>query len=628
MANAPVRLTGIWMVRLGIGLLALSLAVALELLRPDALVRLDEGLRDTFLRLTAQQQAEDRLVVIDISESALMKVGQWPWPRERVADLVEILLSHYGARAVGLDIVFPEAAEPLGDARLASLAEHAPVALAQILDYTPRGNTNFQGTLTGGSALLPDTKSVEAFGYIANHAVFANARCIGNIGYAPDADGVLRHTPVNTRFQGRSYPHFASVLLACGHGKPVAGMTGVTVGDEQGLWRVPYARDLSAYTVIAANDILAQSVPTALLGGRYVLVGSSALGLGDRVSTPLAPLGSGIMVHAASLTGLLDLASGQANAPWSGRTGLVFWCVLSIALAVVLMARLTAWQGLLLLFGLVLAWIGVAFAGVARQAEWSVTAPLWAYFWLLLVAVPHEWWQAQRRTRQVLGTLSHYVAQPVLDEMMRRNLSYSLKPMLCDVTVLVADMGGYTRATSSLSLEDAAVLTKDFLGCLTRPVLDWRGTLDKYTGDGLVAFWGAPLPCPDQQDRAVSAALAILAEVEALNANRQKNGGTPVQVRIGIESGSALVGDLGTPFRSTYTAVGDCINFASRLEAAARDLPTQLVIGPMTNSQLLQHRTKSLGSIKLRETQTTIEVFSVMETISAKEIDLPHIEIA
>ena len=172
-------------------------------------------------------------------------------------------------------------------------------------------------------------------------------------------------------------------------------------------------------------------------------------------------------------------------------------------------------------------------------------------------------------------------------------------------------MEGYTRATSSLSLDDAATLTKDFLGCLTRPVLDGRGTLDKYTGDGLVAFWGAPLPCPDQADRAVGAALEILAEIDALNARRQNEKFEPVQVRIGIESGLALVGDLGTPFRSTYTAVGDCINFASRLEQAARNLPTQLVIGFKANSQLTQHPTISLGELTPRGTETTIKIFTV-----------------
>jgi adenylate cyclase len=594
------------LIRAGIALLACTIALALQWQLPDFMTRLDEGLRDGFVRLTAKHQPEDRLVVVDINEETLREIGPWPLPRQRVADLVEILLGTYGAQAVGLDIVFPEPGDAQGDARMASLAAHAPLTLAQIFDYTPRHPAILQGTLAGGLNQQPGMGAAKAHGFIANHAGLAGARCVGNIGYAPDTDGVLRYTPVRTDYEGRVYLHFASALLAC-----VDPLAQVPTGDAKGLWRVPYTRDLSAYTVIAAADVLRESVPNNLIKGRYVLVGSSSFGLGDRVSTPLAPLSSGVMVHAASLSGLLDLAEGHARAPWSGRAWLLVWSVLSIALAMVFIARLSAWGGLLLLLGLVIGWLGLAFAGVAQQAEWSVSAPLWAYFFLLVVAIPHEWWQSQRKGRRLLATFSHYVAQPVLDEIVRLDLQYSLKPTLRDVTVLIADMEGYTRATSSLGLEDAATLTKDFLGCLTRPVLGWRGTLDKYTGDGLVAFWGAPLPCPDQADRAVSAALDILTEVEALNARRQHGGFAPLRVRIGIESGRALVGDLGTSFRSTYTAVGDCINFASRLEAAARDLPTQLVIGSAANSQLTLHQTTSLGEITLRGTQTAIEVFTI-----------------
>ncbi len=606
MATMARSISLTWIIRAGIALLACALALLVEWQRPDFIVRLDEGLRDGFVRLTASRQQEIRLVVVDINEETLREFGPWPWPRQRVADLVEILLGPYGARAVGLDIVFPEARDVPGDNRLASLAANGPLSLAQIFDYTLRSPALLQGALVGGESRDQNSGAVRAYGYIANHAGLAGARCTGNIGYLPDADGVLRHTPVRTDYQGRVYLHFASALLACAD-----LLAQVPPGDKNGLWRVPYTRDLSAYTVIAAADILRESAPHSLIANRYVMIGSSALGLGDRVSTPLAPLSSGIMVHAASLSGLLDLAEGRARAPWSGRLWLLAWSVLSIALAMVFIARLSAWGGLLLLLGMVIGWLGLAFAGVARQAEWSVTAPLWAYLVLFLVAIPHEWWQSQRKGRRLLATFSHYVAQPVLDEILRLDLQYSLEPTLREVTVLIADMEGYTRTTSSLSLEDAATLTKDFLDCLTRPVLAQRGTLDKYTGDGLVAFWGAPLACPDRADRAVSAALGILVEVEVLNARRQRGGFSPVRVCIGIESGSALVGDLGTSFRSTYTAVGDCINFASRLEAAARQLPTQLVIGPAANAQLARHQTASLGRITLRGTQTSIEVFTV-----------------
>lgn len=592
-----------------IAVLALTVGWALEWQRPEFIVRLDEGLRDTYLRLTADPHPEERLVVVDIDEVALKDIGPWPWPRQRVADLTELLLGNYAARAVGLDIVFPEPGDIQGDARMASLAAHAPLALAQIFDYAPRHPAIQQGVLASGVGVVqaPGSPSSRiAHGYIANHAGLSGARCVGNIGYQPDADGVLRRMPARTLFQNLLYPNLASALLACAD-PPIQ----TSVSNPQGLWRVPYRHALSAYTVIAASDILLERVSSDLIRGRYVLVGSSSLSLGDRVSTPLAPLSAGIMVHAASLSGLLDLAEGRAQAPWSGRAWLLVWSVVSLAGAMLYIATLPAWGSSLVLLGLVLAWLLQAFAGVVRQAEWSITAPLWAYFFLLVVAVPYEWWQTQRKGQRLMRTFSHYVAQPVLDEIVRLDLQHSLQPALCDVTVLIADMEGYTQATSSLSLEQAATLTKEFLASLTRPVLAGRGTLDKYTGDGLVAFWGAPLPCLDQADRAVSAALGILAEVDALNVYRQRTGFSPLRVRIGIESGPALVGDLGTSFRSTYTAVGDCINFASRLEAAARDLPTQLVIGAAANRQLTRHKTTSLGEITLRGTETTIEMFTI-----------------
>lgn len=596
-------------IRAIIGVVALAVMLVVEWQRPEFVVRLDEGLRDTFLRLTADTRLEDRLIVIDISEAALQEIGPWPWPRQRMADLTELLLGPYGARAVGLDMVFSEPRDAQGDARMASLAANAPVALAQIFDYASRPQAVQVGTLAGGLATkrtTDDISSVNAQGYIANHAGLSGSRCIGNIGYQPDSDGVLRKIPARTIFQNRLYPNLASALITCAN-----PLVQSSPGDSKGLWRVPYNRALSAYTVITATDILQERVPRDLIQGRYVLVGSSSLGLGDQVSTPLAPLSAGIMVHAASLSGLLDLAEGRTKAPWSGRAWMLAWGVLSLAGAVLCIAILPAWGSSLLMVGLGPIWLGQAFAGIARQAEWSVTAPLWAYFFLLLVAVPHEWWQTQRKSRRLLSTLSHYVAQPVLDEIVRLDLQHSLAPALCNITVLIADMEGYTRATSSLSLDDAATLTKDFLASLTRPVLAERGTLDKYTGDGLVAFWGAPLPCFDHADRAVSAALGILADVEALNIRRQQCGFTSLRVRIGVESGLALVGDLGTPFRSTYTAVGDCINFASRLEVAVRDLPTQLAIGSAANGQLTRHQTTSLGDVTLRGTQTTIEVFTI-----------------
>lgn len=149
-------------------------------------------------------------------------------------------------------------------------------------------------------------------------------------------------------------------------------------------------------------------------------------------------------------------------------------------------------------------------------------------------------------------------------------------------------------------MEQAAQLTRDFLNCLSGPVLLRRGTIDKFTGDGLVAFWGAPLPVEDHADQALDAALAMVAAVAAFNLRRATRGEAPLRVRIGIESGEAVAGDFGTDTRSIYTAVGDSVNVASRLETAARDYPFDVLIGPGTAARVWRNSLVQVGHATLR----------------------------
>ncbi|MBA1264977.1 CHASE2 domain-containing protein [Stutzerimonas stutzeri] len=604
--------------RLGLALAVFCLCILLEGLRPPLIERLDEGVRDAVLQHAAVPELEGRVLLVDVDEESIRRLGNWPWSRALIADLIEVLLADYGARAIGLDIVFTEPGDALGDARLAMLAQHAPLALAQIMDFTPRQPPLFRGHLTPPyqpEAALQEELTVAkpAYGFIGNHAVLSEAaRCVGNIGYLPDADGVLRHLPVHSLFDGQRYPLFALALLECAANPPPAGIS-LPQPSTAGLWRVPFRYSASAYVVIPAHEILTHTAPVEMVKGRHVIVGASAMSLGDRVSTPLDPLTTGALVHAQSVSALLDAA--HADAPSPKVTWLLsLWLLLSMVLAAHAFSRLAASGSLLLLSALCLSWMAIAIVGTRQGATWPFFTPLAGYVLLFLLLVPYEWRLAQRQSRKVLETLSHYVAKPVLDELTRQGLVYSLVPVHKEITVLIADMEGYTRNTSALELEAAAQLTKGFLDCLTRPVLEHGGTLDRYTGDGVVAFWGAPLACPDQADEAVSAALQILEEIEIFNKRRLADGLEAVRVRIGIENGQALVGDLGTPFRSTYTAVGDCINFASRLEAAARELPVSLVIGASANQKLQRHQTYAVGTLQVRGTNTVIEIFSPVQS--------------
>jgi adenylate cyclase len=573
----------------------------------------NELLRDAFVRVRATDAPEPRVLVVDIDEASLAKLGPWPWPHSRIADLVETLLGRYEARGVALDILLPEAGDRLGDARLAALAQHGPLVLAQAFDYDfahQRPQQLRAGVLAG--AWPPDGHAaVAATGYLANHAGLAQARHVGNIGFIPDPDGVLRRVPVLTSFGGREYPALGLALMGCCSGRPAPAL------PSDPLLRVDYRRDFSAYTLVSAADILAETINPDSARGRLVVVGSSSLGLTDRVATPFAPSRPGLGVQATVLSTLLDRQQGATPAPWPGRALACAFALGAVLLATFALPRLPAAAGVGLLAVHSLAWLAVAFAGAPHDSAFSTTGPLATNLFLLGVAVPYQWQLTQRKSRRLLDTLRQYVAPGVVAELLRSDLEDPLAPRLLDVTTLIADMQGYTSQVETLSMDDAAELTRAFLDCLTGPVIATQGTLDKYTGDGLVAFWGAPLPIEQHADLALDAALRIVQRVDELSRERERQGLPRLRVRIGIESGPAMAGDFGTSFRSIYTAVGDSVNTASRLEQAARDFPHDVIIGAGTVERARRHQFILLGERHLRGKGRATTLYTLDTSTSA-----------
>lgn len=551
----------------------------------------DEWLRDSFIQLQASPAPEQRILVIDIDESSVADIP-WPWPRARIADLVELALAD-GARGVALDILMEKPADAGGDMRLAMLAGHGPVVLAQMFDYLHADAPLASGRLVGGVPAPATASALPALGYLANHAGLAESRHAGNIGVLPDADGTLRRLPMFTSYRGRVYPTLSLALLQC------CGDATDTL-PLRAIERVPFARDWAAYDVVKAADLLAGDMPEGMARGRLVLIGSSSLSIGDRIATPLGASSAGLLVHASMLTSLLDRQQGRAPAALPGKV-IAFAFVLAVVLLTgYTLPRISAAANALLLGASALLWLAIAWLLAPRDPDFAPAAPLLCCLYLLAVAVPFQWELAQRRSRQLLGTLRQYVAGEVVDELLRSDLKDPLAPRRLEVTTLVADMQGYTSQVEALSLEEASRLTTEFLECLTRPVLAHRGTLDKYTGDGLVAFWGAPLPNPEHADLALDAAARILREVAQFSSQRVAIGLPPLRVRIGIESGVAMAGDYGTAARSIYTAVGDSVNTAARLEQAARDYPHDVIVGEGTAALAKRHHLQLLGERQLR----------------------------
>lgn len=597
-----------WLVRAAIALLALALTVGAEWgPHSPGSVFADEWLRDRMVRLQVSDLPEPRILVVDVDEASLSELGPWPWPHGRIAELVEILLSSYAARGVALDIVLPKADPGSdGDLRLALLAQHGPLVLAQALDYTSgRPEVLRSGELGGAIGAVRTGGVPAATGYIANHPALArSATHVGNIGFIPDPDGALRRVPLISSYGAKQYSTLQLALVGC-------CSPGPRLDPAQASLRVAFRRDWSAYTVVSAGEILRQSLKPEVYRNRLVIVGSSSLTLGDRVTTPLAESRPGLAVQAAILSTLLDTQAGLAPAPWPGRLLACAFTLGAVLLASFAFPRLSAVASVAMLALLVVLWLGLAYVISAHDAQLVTTGPLASALFLLAIAVPHQWQLSQGRSRHLLDTLRQYVAPEVVKQLLQSNEADPLAPRQLDVTTLIADLEGYTSHVEALPVQQAAELTRAFLDCLTGPVIEQRGTLDKYTGDGLVAFWGAPLVMAQHADLALDAALAIVERVAQLSRARVADGKAPLRVRIGIESGIAMAGDFGTSFRSIYTAVGDSVNTASRLEQAARDFPHCIIVGAGTVERAQRHRFFVLGQRLLRGKEKPSTLFAI-----------------
>ncbi len=414
----------------------------------------NEWLRDRFIRLHASEKPEPRILVVDIDESSLAELGPWPWPRTRLAELIEKLLGNYSARGVALDMVLPEPADKEGDARLAKLAEFGPVVLAEAFDYGVQPLPLRIGQLSGGTPASESVQGATASGYIANPAGLAHAAHIGNIGFVPDQDGTLRRLPLITLFNAKRYPTLALALFECCSG---ADNDQRELSEHAAAFRVPLPREWPAYSIASATAILNMRIPANEIAGRLVLVGSSSLGLTERVATPLLARTPGLLVHAALLSSLLDQQDGKAPASWPGKWIAILFTLAVTGMATYAFARLSAVSSVALLGAASLLWLLLAYLIYPHDPDFSTTGPPASILFLLLVAVPFDWQITQRRSRRLLGTLRQYVAREVVDELLRSNLKDPLAPQKLNVTTLIADMQGYANFAGGVTADGGSL---------------------------------------------------------------------------------------------------------------------------------------------------------------------------
>ena len=620
----------------GIALLVFALHIAGKP-RYEILDRVENYLYDERVRMTMPGTVDNRIVIIDIDESSQLELGQWPWPRKTLARIVDRLFDDYGVTVLGLDVLFAEAEETsarrLLDELAAETASPDVIAELQALAEAADGNLAFAESLiardvitgfvfkdsvgdgeprTSGTLPLPVIASsdldgvevpfVSAAGYTGSLEELQDNAIGGGFFDSPliDSDGVFRRSPLVQEFDGNLYPSLALAVARVALGSPGVGLqfasddelTGInleyfTLGDlaipvnEQVAVFIPYRGPQESFPFIPAKDVLNGSADREMLEGRIALLGASAAGLLDLRSTPVGQRYIGVEAHANLIAGLID---GDIRRQPSYSDGLEFVLLLVIAvIAALWLPRLGPVAALFLISAVLVA---LAALNLWMWSSLMLVIPLATVFGYTLVAsflhITYGFFVEQRNKRHLSTIFGQYIPPSLVEEIDETGEEISLEGETREMSVLFSDVRSFTTISEGLDARELTQMMNEFLTPFTGAIQRQRGTIDKYMGDCVMAFWGAPLPDDDHADHAVTSAFAMLAAVHELDVPFAAKGWPSIRVGVGIASGPMNVGNMGSEFRVAYTVMGDTVNLGSRLEGLTKQYGVDILVNERT----------------------------------------------
>ncbi len=605
--------------------------------------RLDAIIYDTKVVLTMPQRPDDRVVIINIDEKSLAELGRWPWGRDKLATLVNQLFDQYHVAVLGFDAVFAERDDSSGLLSLDALASKQlkdsaafQMALRDLrpeLDYDNlfakaiKGRPVVLGYFmssederTAGKLpgpVLPagtfggrkiDFKSFSGFG--ANLEPLQTAAAGGGyFNMVPDIDGTVRRVPMLVEYKGAYYEalSLAMVRQILGEPKVVPGfptganakgygaMEWIDLPTAKGTMRIPVDDSVSSlvpfrgaqgsFRYIPAADVIAGRTAPAELAHKIVILGTTAAGLKDLRATPVGAVYPGVEVHANLIAGMLD---GNIKYKPSYVLGAdVLLLLLAGSVMVFLLPLLSAFRAT------IVSVIVLLFLLVVNFAYWQVgnlVLPLanGLMLVLLLYLLNMSWgyFVESRTKRQLTGLFGQYVPPELVEEMSRDPENYSMAGRKADLTVMFSDVRGFTTISEGLEPDQLSALMNEYLGAMTTVIRGNRGTLDKYIGDLIMAFWGAPVDDIDHARHAVLSAMQMQAALLDLNKTFVAKGWPELKIGVGVNTGPMIVGDMGSDVRQAYTVMGDAVNLGSRLESITKQYGVGIIVGEVTREIL------------------------------------------
>ncbi|MEJ7930341.1 adenylate/guanylate cyclase domain-containing protein [Ramlibacter sp. AN1015] len=660
--------------------LLLALLHATATFEVPFLRQLDQILYDTRLRATMPGTLDERIVIVDIDEKSLAELGHWPWGRHHLARITDELFERQGAAVVAFDVVFAEPDASSGLPRLRELAAgelrdqpgfgQRVQQLAPALDYDGLFARSLQGRpavlgyyFTSDSnglavgALPPPAMPVEALqgrpirfsswsGYGANiDRLVAAAPMAGFFNPVVDHDGVVRAVPLLAEHRGQFYESLSLAVFRMLMGLPAVepvfvgsrghayqaleavrlrqGSRTIDIPVADGVttlvpYRGPGGVDGGSFRYVSASDLRFQRLAPDSLRGKVVLVGTTAPGLKDLRVTPVGEAYAGVETHANLLSGLLD-----------GRMPLrpdyaVGYDVLVLSASGLLLASalpLLSASRAVLLSSAVMA-VGVA-VNFWLYLGAGLVLPLAAFLVMVLTAfglnMSYGYFVESRSKRELAQLFGTYVPPELVDEMVKDPDSYTMAAENRELTVLFCDMRGFTRLSEQMEPKALQALLNGLFSRLTGIIRAHRGTIDKYMGDCVMAFWGAPVETPEHARLAVATALAMAHEVERINLEHRLRGLPTIGVGIGLNSGTMCVGDMGSDIRRSYTVIGDEVNLGARLEGLSKLYGVVIVASESTRRLAPDFVWQELDRVRVKGKERAVAIFQPLTPTALAE---------
>jgi len=582
---------------------------------------------DTFQRIDPRVKTARPVTIVDIDEASLAKLGQFPWPRTRIADLITGL-TKLGAVVIAFDIVFSEPdrlnpdvaadtfrdldeetrsrlrALPSNDQILADAMRRSRVVLGE--SGLPQVQSEFDKSLPlTGLAMLgeePQPFMLQWPGLLRNVPLLeAAAAGRGLFTIWPERDGIVRRVPVMMLAQGATMPSLSFEMLRVATGTDTifiksdqAGIKSIGVKgfqiptDRNGQLWVHFAHH-DPKILVSALDVIEGKVAPEKIKGQLVLIGTSAVGLNDNKTTPVDPSMPGVEIHAQVIESALTRAVlTQPN------YGIAVELCAAILFGILVIAFAP-------LFGPVtLVAVGALFATLLIGTSWyfytqhrlliDFTYPLLSTTSIYLTLIFTSFVREQRQRKQIRTAFAQYMSPTLVEQLAQSPEKLVLGGEEREMTIMFSDVRGFTAISESYKNDPQGLtaLMNRFLTPLTNAILERKGYIDKYMGDAIMAFWNAPLDDREHQVNACEAAVDMLERIDLLNKQREfeaKEGGhvyIPLNVGVGLNTGTCVVGNMGSDLRFDYSVLGDSVNLASRLEGQSKEYGFPIIVGSRT----------------------------------------------